>query len=178
MGFIPILVFILSEESLGLNYAIYLSISSGLSVFLYILLKEKRKDYFILFDTILVALFGLVSILFQNELFFKLKPGVVQLILLIMLAAMIFLDDKYLLKMVSRYNSAENYSKIMISGMKQSMRPMFYIISLHTLLIFISAFYMSKEMWGFISGPLFYIIIGVYFILNFWKIKKVQRKPY
>ncbi|PID30876.1 MAG: hypothetical protein CR982_00730 [Candidatus Cloacimonadota bacterium] len=176
VGFIPILVFILSEDSLGLDYAIYLSILSGIAVFVYILLREKRKDFFILFDTFLVAVFGFVSIIFENDLFFKLKPGVIQLILLIMLSIMLFFDDKYLLKMISRYNNVENYSSQMISVMKKSMRPLFYILLVHTILIFISAFYMSKEIWGFIAGPLFYIIIGIYFLFNFIKMKRPVKK--
>ncbi|MDX1285080.1 MAG: NUDIX domain-containing protein, partial [Draconibacterium sp.] len=46
----------------------------------------------------------------------------------------------------------------------------------HTALVFYSAFYMSNEAWAFISGGLFYIIFGVYFLFELYRQKTKQKK--
>ena len=53
---------------------------------------------------------------------------------------------------------------------------MFFIFTLHTALVFYSAFYMSKEAWAFISGGLFYILFGVYALFEFVKVKIKNNK--
>jgi hypothetical protein len=44
-------------------------------------LKHKKPDKFILFDIGLLSLLGAISLLLENELFFKFKPGVIGVIL-------------------------------------------------------------------------------------------------
>jgi isopentenyldiphosphate isomerase len=50
---------------------------------------------------------------------------------------------------------------LQLSMMRQLSRVLFIILLMHTVLIVYSAYFMSKEAWGFISGGLFYIIFGL-----------------
>jgi isopentenyldiphosphate isomerase len=59
---------------------------------------------------------------------------------------------------------------------KKNLRNLFYIVVAHTILVFYSAFYLSKEAWAFISGGLFYILFLIYFGYEFIKNKIVARK--
>jgi isopentenyldiphosphate isomerase len=59
---------------------------------------------------------------------------------------------------------------------RQTLKVMFWIFSFHTLLVIYSAFYMSKEAWAFISGGLFYILFGIYFIYEFLQQKKKNKQ--
>jgi CHASE3 domain sensor protein len=93
-----------------------------------------------------------------------------------MMSVLIFFNEKYLIKMISRYNDISALPKEQLAMMRKGMIPLFIILVIHTILIFISAFYMSREVWGFIAGPLFYIIVGVYFLFNFLKMKQRGRR--
>jgi len=53
---------------------------------------------------------------------------------------------------------------------------MFWIFLGHTALVFYSAFYMSKEAWAFISGGLFYILFGVFILMEFIRNLFLRRK--
>jgi isopentenyldiphosphate isomerase len=53
---------------------------------------------------------------------------------------------------------------------------MFYIFLVHTALVFYSAFYLSKEAWAFISGGLFYLLFGLYFLIEFARLKFFKPK--
>jgi isopentenyldiphosphate isomerase len=46
---------------------------------------------------------------------------------------------------------------------------MFFVFSIHTALVFYAAFFLSKEAWAFISGGLFYILIGLMMGFEFFK---------
>ena len=56
-----------------------------------------------------------------------------------------------------------------LAQMRKSMKAMFFLFTLHTILVFYAAFEMSKEAWAFISGGLFYILFGVYFLFELVK---------
>lgn len=65
--------------------------------------------------------------------------------------------------MSKRYMKGIEMNDAVQQKFKQTLRVMFWIFTVHTLLVLYSAFYMSKEAWAFISGGLFYILFGVYF---------------
>ena len=46
----------------------------------------------------------------------------------------------------------------------------------HTVLIVYAAFAMSVQAWGFISGGLFYLLFAAYFLLEWIRIRRRQRK--
>ena len=59
---------------------------------------------------------------------------------------------------------------------KRTLKMMFWIFASHTLLVVYSAFFLSKEAWVFISGGLFYILFGVYFVYEFIQQKRKAKK--
>jgi len=62
-----------------------------------------------------------------------------------------------------------------VKQLNQSVKVMFFIFTAHTLLTFYSAFYMSNEAWAFISGGLFYILFGLYFVFEIIKNKYFKK---
>ena len=65
--------------------------------------KEKRFDKFILFDTLLLVVLGAVSILLDNDIFFKLKPGLIEFILVSVLEFSSFSSVNFIGFMCHRY---------------------------------------------------------------------------
>ncbi len=171
IGFLPLLVFILADEFFGLTVGLIAAIVFGVGEATRVYLREKRLDRFILFDTGLIVLLGGVSLVFHDDLFIKLKPGLIELILSILLAVGGFTGSNLLLKMTGRYIKGMEFSPEQIGRMRAMMRRMFFVIVIHTALIFYSAFYMSTEAWGFISGGLFYILLGLLLAVEFVRAK-------
>lgn len=176
VGFFPILIFILADLIFGLTIGLIAAMVIGVSQFLVTYLKEKRVDLFILFDVSLIVGLGLISLILQNDIFFKLKPGLIELILAILLGFSGFSGSQLLIKMTGRYMPDMELSDMQIDQMRIMMRRMFYVIMAHTVLIFYSAFFMSTEAWGFISGGLFYIIVALYMGFEFVKTRILRKK--
>ena len=80
-GFIPLLVFIIADELWGTTVGLIVAISSGILELAWYWVKDRKFDKFILFDTLLIVLLGVVSILLDNDIFFKLKPALIGLLI-------------------------------------------------------------------------------------------------
>nr|WP_320000418.1 NUDIX domain-containing protein [uncultured Draconibacterium sp.] len=174
-GFIPLFVFIAADEIWGTKIGLFVAIAVGVAEMAYVAVREKRFEKFVLFDTLLLVVLGGVSILLDNDIFFKLKPGLIELILVAVLAISAFSEVNIVGMMGQRYMKDVEFSTAQMQQMRQSMKSLFFIFLIHTILVFYSAFFMSKEAWAFISGGLFYIIFGVYFLFEFLRQKKKQK---
>jgi isopentenyldiphosphate isomerase len=174
-GFIPLFVFIAADEIWGTKIGLFVAIGVGIAEMAWIAIKEKRFEKFVLFDTLLLVVLGGVSILLENDIFFKLKPGLIELILVAILAISAFSSINIIGLMGQRYLKDAQFNDTQLAQMRQSIKALFYVFTAHTILVFYSAFFMSKEAWAFISGVLFYIIFGVYFLFEMYRQKSKQK---
>ena len=174
-GFIPLFVFIIADEFWGMKVGVIVALLIGLGEMGVTWFREKRLDRFVLLDTaLLVALSG-VSILLENEIFFKLKPALIELILCAILGVSVFSSVDIIGTMTRKYMKGVVMNEVQEALFKKNLRNLFYIVIAHTALVFYSAFYMSKEAWAFISGGLFYILFVIYFVFEYFKNRKASR---
>ena len=174
-GFIPLFVFIVADEIWGTKIGLFVAVGVGIVELLFVGFKEKRFDKFILFDTLLLVVLGAVSILLNNDIFFKLKPGLIELILVAILAVSAFSNVNIVGLMGKRYLKGASFNETQMAQMRLSLKYLFYIFTAHTILVFYATFFLSKEAWAFISGGLFYILFGVYFLFELYRQRKKQK---
>jgi len=175
-GFIPLFVFIAIDEIWGTRAGLVAALFIGVAEMIWIWIKEKRFDKFVLFDTGLLVVLGSVSIVLDNDIFFKLKPGLVELILCAVLAVSAFSNLNVVGLMTQRYMKDMELNEQQMVQFRKTMRLMFFVFLIHTVLVFYSAFYWSDEVWAFISGGLFYILFALVFGFEFIKQKLNLRK--
>lgn len=175
-GFIPLFVFIAVDEIWGTRAGLVAALVIGLAEMVWIWLKEQRFDRFVLVDTGLLIALGSVSILLDNDIFFKLKPGLVELILCAILGVSAFSKLNIIGLMTKRYMKDMELNEQQVAQFRKTMQLMFFVFLFHTVLVFYSAFYLSNEAWAFISGGLFYILFAVVFGFEFVKQKLKLRK--
>lgn len=181
IGLLPVLAFIAAEEFFNTQIGLMVGVALGIVQLIYFWILEKKLEKFVLLDTLLIVGMGGISILLHDDIFFKLKPGVVELILVVILGISAFSSKNLILGMQKRYTGDIELGDQQLQSLKMSLRVMFVIFLLHTLLIFYAAFFMSQEAWAFISAGLFYILMGVVFagqfIYNKWLQKKTEWLP-
>ncbi len=175
-GFIPLFVFIAIDEIWGTRVGLIAALVIGSMEMLWIWIREKRFDRFVLFDTGLLLILGSVSIILDNDIFFKLKPGLVELILCAVLAVSSFSKLNIVGLMTQRYMKDMELNEEQMIQFRETLQLMFFAFLFHTLLVFYSAFYCSNEAWAFISGGLFYILFGLIFCFEFIRQKMRNRK--
>lgn len=168
-GLLPLFIFIIADEIWGTKTGLYIAVAFGILELAVTRIKDGKYDRFIIFDTLFLVVLGLISIVLENDIFFKLKPAMIEAILCIILAVSAFSPANLILAMSQRYmkNVDITLTDAGIKAMKRMLKIILIIVSLHTALIIYSVFYMSNEAWLFISGGLFYIIFAVMFIIQF-----------
>jgi intracellular septation protein A len=161
IGFIPLFIFIVADELFGIKIGLIIAISVGILEFVYYYIRYRRIESFIGFDVGLIIALGTVSIILENDIFFKLKPALIELILVILLGVHAFSTKPVLLLMGKRFLKDIPIDEMQLQMMRKMTRLLFFIILIHCLLVIYAAYFMSKEAWAFISGGLFYIIFVV-----------------
>lgn len=175
-GFIPLFAFVLADELWGTQVGLIVAVASGVIELAYYRIKDKTFDKFILLDTLLIIILGLVSIALDNEVFFKIKPALIGALMCIILGISVFTPANLLLNMSKRYMKGIEFNDVQYQQFRKNMRMLFWIFLGYTGLVFYSVWFMSKEAWAFISGGLFYVIFGAYFLYEFIKNKIKQKK--
>jgi isopentenyldiphosphate isomerase/intracellular septation protein A len=176
IGFIPLFIFIIADEIFDTQTALIIAVFVGISEFLYYYIRFKQIEKFVLFDTALIITLGGISILLENDIFFKLKPALIEFIIVILLGIHSFSNKPLLLMMGKRYLKDMDINDFQLKQMQKLTKLLFYIFLVHVSLIIYSAYYLSNEAWAFISGGLFYIIFVLIFTFQ-WFYMKYFNKP-
>lgn len=174
-GLLPLIVFIAADSIWGTKIGLIIAVAVGVVEIIFSYIKEKFLDKFILLDIGLIIILGIVSIILENPIFFKLKPALIEMIFCVILGISIFSPHNIMLMMSRRYIKNVELKEEQIKELNKSLRALFFIFIFHTALIIYSAFFLSKGAWAFISGGLFYIIFFVYFIFELAR-KKFKKK--
>ena len=175
-GFLPLLVFIAADALWGTKVGLLVAIASGLVELAVSYAREKTWDRFVLLDTLLIVVMGGVSLLLANDIFFKLKPAIIELIFCLVLGISVYSPVNILLAMSRRYFKGVELGEEQARAMTRSMKALLFIFLGHTALIVYAAFAMSAAAWGFISGGLFYILFAAYFIVEWWRKRRHDRR--
>jgi isopentenyldiphosphate isomerase/intracellular septation protein A len=173
-GLVPLLVFILADEIWGMKIGLAVAVSIGLIEMFVTWIREKKLDRFVLLDTLLLILLSALSYLFENEIFFKVKPAMINMVLLALISLSLFTRIDPLGSMSQRYLSGVKLNENQKGLFRKNLWVMFWMVLVHTLLVLWSAFFMSKEIWAFISSFLLFIMMGGY--LGFELIRQKIRK--
>jgi intracellular septation protein A len=174
-GFLPIIIFVIADEIWGTIVGLIVAIVVGIIELIISYFKNKKIDTFILLDTALLIGMGLVSIILDNDIFFKLKPALINVIFCALLGISAFSEKNIIMLMSKRYMKDMQINRKQEEKMKASIQVLFWIFTLHTILIVISAYFMSKAAWAFISGGLLYIIFGMYFLIELIRNKLLRK---
>ncbi len=175
IGLIPLFAFILADELYGTETGLLVGILSGVAYAVYYYIRFRQVEKFILFDTALIIVLGGISLLLNNEIFFKLKPALVELILVALVGIHAFSDKPILTMMGKRYMGDMPTAPAQAEMLKKLSRLLFVVLLGHTALIVYSAWFWSKEAWAFISGGLFYILFAIIFIGQ-WIYLRIKKK--
>jgi len=166
-GLLPIFVFILVDEFWSTEAGLVVAVVFGVGQLGYVFIREKRFDKFVFYDTALLVVLGGISIALNDEIFFKLKPALINLIFCAVLGFSAFSSKNLLMIYSQRYMGDMQMPPGAEKAMQKTMKLLFWMMLAYTLLIVYSAFYMSKEAWAFISGGLLYVLFGLFFAWQF-----------
>jgi isopentenyldiphosphate isomerase/intracellular septation protein A len=166
-GLVPVLVFVAVDAVFGEIIGCIAGLAIGIGELAWSLIKGRKADPFLIVDTALLAVACGLSLLLKNEIFFKLKPAVIEAVFGIGLAAFLVLPPSALKGYVSSHMRGIEIPDSAIPAMQRSLGLMVGVMVLHIGLTVWAALALSTAAWGFISGALLYILFGAVVLAQF-----------
>lgn len=160
-GFLPLLAYIAAELLFGETIGLAVGLCIGFVEFFLCLAKNKKADLFIIADTLLLAAMGALSLLFRNQLFVRLKPAIMEGILAVAMTILLFLPPETLKAYMSHQVKGFEFDDRGIPAMRRSLALIVVVMTLHIGLTVWAALVAGTALWGFVSGGLLYIMLGI-----------------
>ncbi|MGC4118059.1 MAG: septation protein IspZ [Myxococcales bacterium] len=139
--------------------------------------RTKRIDWFILLDVALIAGLGGISIAFEDDLFFKVKPAIVEAVTIVFMLVLVVAPSRFLIGYFGRMVPNLAVDPQALGSMKAMLGLMCGYTALHIAAVLYAAFRMSRESWAFISGPGFYVFFVPVLAVVFVRALRERRKP-
>lgn len=174
-GFLPLIVFIVADSVWGTAVGLMVAVAFGILEMAWTFVRDRSIDRFVLLDTGLIIVLGGVSLIMKNDIFFKLKPALIEIIFCLILGISAFSTMNILAMMSRRYLKQMQLEDAQVKQMRRFARTLFFVFLGHTILIVYSAFFWSRKAWAFVSGGLFYILFGVFFIVEFFRMRRNRK---
>jgi isopentenyldiphosphate isomerase/intracellular septation protein A len=156
----PVLVFVAVDAMFGEVVGCVVGMAVGVGELAWSLLRTRRIDPFLAADTALLAAACALTLALQNELFFKLKPAVIEAVLAIGMAGFLVLPPSALQGYVASHLKGVSVPEASLPAMRRSLALLIGAMAVHVGLTVWAALALSTAAWGFISGALLYILFG------------------
>jgi isopentenyldiphosphate isomerase/intracellular septation protein A len=161
-GLLPLVIFVGAQAIFGETVGLAVGVAVGVGEFFYSLIRERKADPFVAADTLLLALAGGLSLILHDEIFFKLKPAVIELVLGAAMGLLLVLPPNYLKGYIGRQLRGIQIQDEAIPAMRKSLGLMLIALGIHIALTVWAALALSTALWGFISGGLLYILFALF----------------
>jgi hypothetical protein len=174
----PILVFLVVDALV--QDALWAIISALVFVVVQTLLSLARGrgfDRFLLLDLVLLGGMGAASLLTKNEVFFKLKPAILEGIMIPYFLFLALGGEKTLTSYFNRYGMNQPLNPAALPLMRRLIGLMGVLVALHAGLTAVAAIYWSKRAWGLISGPGFYVLLLPLLLWMLYQRHRARRQP-
>ena len=120
--------------------------------------RQTRKfDWFVVLDAALIAGMGAVSIVMEDEFFFKLKPAIIEAVSIVFMVGLMRSSDAFLAGYVGRMTPGTVLEPSALAPMRRVMGWSALYIALHIAAVLYTAVYASKSVWALVSGLGFYL---------------------
>lgn len=160
-GFVPLFAYIAADLLFGETIGLFVGLGIGALEFIVSLVREKKADLFIAGDTLLLAAMGALSLILRNQIFFRLKPAIMEGIVALSMGLLLVLPKETLKAYMGHQVKGLALQDEGMPALRRSLVLMVAVLALHTGLTVWAALSASTALWGFVSGGLLYILLGL-----------------
>lgn len=156
----------------------------GTGEFFYTRIRYKENDLTILLFTLFFCIPGLLSLWIGGNMWEKLQNGLMETSFCILTGILAFTGTDLNATLPASCRQTLRLSADQQKAMRHTIKLLFFLLCFHTIGTYISAFLFTAPVASFVSGPLLYILIGLFFLTLFlrgwwfrWKHSKEEWLP-
>lgn len=177
-----ITVYFIADEFFGPFIGAICALISGTGEFLYTRIRYKKNDRMILLTTLFFCIPGVLSLWAHEGIWEKLQPGIIETSLCILVGLFAFTRTDLNETLPASCQQSFQLSAGQQKAMRNTMKLLFYLLCLHTAGVYLSAFLLPASATSFVSGPLLYLLIGLFFLSliarNRWLTRKYAKEEW
>jgi intracellular septation protein A len=122
-------------------------------------IRKHRLDPMVLVDALLIGAMGAASLISDDELFFKIKPAVIEGLMVPYLLFLALASEKALTAYFDRYAAGVRIHPAALPMMRKLLMAFAAGVVVHAGVTVWAALALSRQAWGWVSGPGFYVIL-------------------
>lgn len=169
-------IYFIADEFLGPVAGSLTALVLGTLEFLYTRIRQKIYDRMILWTTLLFCLPGIITIFSTDTLANRLQPVLIETGLCILSGIFAFSQADPTSTLPASYRKNLHFSEQQLKNMRHSLKILFYLLILHTVLSYLAIWFVPEPTADFINSKLLYILLGTYFIFLFIRNRYVSRR--
>jgi intracellular septation protein A len=155
---LPIAAFLVVDAWVG-DSAWAIAAALGQAAFTFA--RERRLDRFLLLDLALIVGMGAASLVSKSDLLFKLKPAILEGVMVPFLAFLALGPGRVLRGYLARYSGGTRVEidRERLALLRRLVGFMAGLVAFHAALVVAAALWWSRASWAFLSGPGFYLVL-------------------
>ena len=176
-GMISLIVYVIVSAIWSMDLGIYAAMGSGVAGLYITYLKDYRFVKLIMIDTFLLFVSGIAALMSGNEIYFKIKPVLLEGILLVILWHSPHRKKNYILELSGRYITGMRIVKTAALKRNRFLFLLIGFLGVHIISVLYASFYFPTVVWGIISILIFYVVIAA-FVAYYYLSKKCEDKKF
>lgn len=139
--------------------------------------RTKRFDWFVVLDVALIAGLGGLSIALKDELFFKLKPAIIEGVTIAFMGGLLLAPTPFLTRYLERLTPGKALTPRGLALMRSMLWWGSVATGVHVVAVLYAAFFRSKAEWAAVSGPGFYVAYAPVMGFLVWRARRAPPEP-
>lgn len=157
---LPILVFLLVDSLVeDPVWAIGAALAFVAFQTVVMFVRHRRFDPLILLDAALIGGLGAISLLSEDDLFFMLKPAIMEGLMVPFLLLLALGGPGLLKRYLERYTPGATFNEQALPLLRTMLGLMSALVAVHAVAVVLAALYLTRQAWGLVSGPGFYVLL-------------------
>ena len=179
-GMISMIVYVVISSIGTMDLGIYAAMGTGVAGLFITYLQDYRFVKLVMIDTFLLFVSGIAALLSGNEIFIKIKPVLLEGILLVILWHSPSRKKNFILELSGRYITGMRIVKTAVLKRNKFLFLLIGFIGMNIITVLYAALHFSTVVWGIISTVIFYGVIAAfvayYYLSKKWEEKKFSGK--
>ena len=161
-----IIIYLIADVCFGPLIGIIVTLILGAAEFIYTYVTEKYCDKMILGTTLFFCLPGIITLYAEGTLLARLEPVFIEVLFCVLTGIFAFSKADPTQGLPASYRKQMHLNASQLQSVRHMFRNLFYLTAGHTLLSAVSLLFLPESASSFISGPLLYILIALFFVGN------------
>lgn len=157
-GMLPLIIYIAADTFFGTRTGLIITLLVGAIELALYYFATRKFDLFIIADLLLVSLLAGISILLENPVFFRMKPALMESVILLIFGFSAFSPVNLLELMSKRYMKGMDLSPHARQTFRVLCRILFVLFALHLPALVYVSLYGSKSVWFVMSTVVPYLL--------------------